>query len=141
MWGGCMLSKEIQRIIVESVKNKLPFVETFKKLKGLGLTHYTVDLNTSDMIYKWNGGMYVRQNMNGFKVEGDFSSRAIKSAIDFHNENKTSFLEFLADIASKGCDHYVVEFDNNRVIYYAKEVAFKHIEPIPGYMQPRDNNE
>ena len=127
------MQNKILEITTKSVQEKWAFPKTFKELKNTGLTTYVIEVPTFKMTYNWNGGSFVKNNPMTFNVTGQFTPEKIKQAIDVHNRDKTTFLDFMNDIATKGCTHYVVEFDNNQVVYYNADESLKHVEKVPGF--------
>lgn len=128
-----MLKNKILDITNESITQKWPFPKTFGELKKIGLKTYKVECADFKMTYSWEGGQFVKETGLSFEVEGSFTSKAIKHIIDVHNRDKTTFMDFMAQIVKHGCTHYVVEFDNNRVVYYGANSSENHIENVPGF--------
>lgn len=128
-----MLKDSILKITTEATANRWPFPKTFGELKKLGLISYTVECANFKMIYKWEGGEFVKETGMSFIVSGQFTSEAIKHEIIAHNRDKTTFMDFMNGIVNHGCTHYIVEFANNRVVYYGANKEENHIEHVPGY--------
>lgn len=128
-----MMKEKIIQITSDSISQKWPFPKTYGELKNLGLRTYTVNCSNTQMVYEWDGGKYIKETGMVFHVSGQFTSQAIKHEINVHNRDKTSYMDFMNGIVKNGCTHYVVEFNNNRVVYYGASENEKHIEYVPGY--------
>jgi len=130
-----LIFDKINDILKQGKDGKIPFPKTFALLKQNGVLSYEVKfINSYSATYYTNYGLFYETPPNEYKslqLSGKFTKEAIKNSIINHIQNKTHFVDFLADIAKCDCSHYVVLMDKNLVRYCSSDGKDYYEEPVP----------
>jgi uncharacterized protein YbcV (DUF1398 family) len=131
--------KKLEQVLVNSKENKWPYPKTFEALIEAGVTSYTVNFKDEfAAVFYGDFGTYQEPALPGFhplKIAKAFSAQGVKESIIKHTQAKTSYLEFIADIASQGASHYVVDMPKRKITYYNPDESESHIENVPVWSQ------
>lgn len=126
--------KKIQEISKTSKAERWPFPKTFNALKEVGVEYYDVEISTHQITYHGNKQSFVEPPPPGFQmlnVADVFDAILVKKAIDKHQKEKTSYLDFLKDITKAGVQSYRVDMFKRAVIYKGNNPGEEHIEKVP----------
>jgi uncharacterized protein YbcV (DUF1398 family) len=127
--------QNLEQILINSKSNKWPFPKTFEALIEAGVTSYSVHFGAQfKSIYQGNFGTFQEETLSGYyplTTARIFSAQGVKDSIIKHIQEKTSYVEFLADIAAFGASHYVVDMAKRRVTYFNADETQFHIENVP----------
>ena len=129
---------EIAQILTKAKAQRWPYPKTFQALKNIGVESYVVSLLEGiDAIYQGSFGVWIEAVPSdyisqGFDVDGSFYPSEIQAAILKHVQKKTSYLEFLRDIAASGVASYIVDMQAATVTYFNidKTQSYQEIVPI-----------
>lgn len=134
-----MSTEAIEKILTESKINKWPYPKTFEALKDASVDSYSVSFeNGFQAIYRGGFGSLQEKEPAGYrpvKAAKDFDAENIKNAIIKHVQQQTPFVEFLADIASFGVSHYIVDMKQRTVTYFNPDESQSHVEHVPLWNQ------
>lgn len=124
---------EIQEIIEKSSKEQWPYFTTFIALRRAGVESYEVDVASHTSLYVGQGDC-LRENVGNLNVSLTinpvFCGNAVKNAILTHQAKKTTYSEFLQDIATSGVVKYIVNMKSKVITYYGRN-SEKYEEKIP----------
>lgn len=127
--------KSIEAIQHEATVNKWPYPKTFEAYKTAGIRLYRVLLGESyQVIYEGTSEVFEQTGLEGYqyiKAAKIFSQDGVKEAIRIHMNEKTSYVQLLADIAHAGVTHYVVDMSARAVFYYNEDETEFHREDVP----------
>lgn len=127
--------KKLEQILENSKLNKWPYPKTFDALIDAGVTAYSVNFKDQfESIYYGNFGSFQEDTPSGYsplKIAKIFSAQGVKNSIIKHIQEKTSYMEFLADIALQGVSHYLVDMSKRIITYYNPDETEFHIENVP----------
>ncbi len=127
--------KNIEAIQHEAAVNKWPYPKTFEAFKTAGLKSYRVVLGDHyQVIFEGDSGIFEQTGLDGYsplKAAKTFSQEGVKQAIYNHMGGKTSYVQFLADIANAGVTHYVVDMNSRAILYYNVDETTFHRENVP----------
>ncbi len=130
---------KLEQVLANSKLNKWPYPKTFEALIEAGVTSYRVNFkNEYESIFYGNFGTFQEPALPGFhplKIAKAFSAQGVKESIIKHMQEKTSYMEFLADIASQGASHYVVDMSKRKITYLNPDESESHIENVPVWSQ------
>jgi len=124
----------IEQILKTSKSNKWPYPKTFEALEKAGVRSYTVNfINRYQALFHGDFGTYEALLLDYYPVEAaaPFSAQGIKSSIIKHTHEKSSYMEFLTEVAAFGVTHYAVDMPNRTVTYFNSDESQFHIENVP----------
>ncbi|MGE4350099.1 MAG: DUF1398 family protein [Candidatus Berkiella sp.] len=125
----------IQEILTQAKNEKWPYPKTFNALKKMGTESYKVSfINSYKANYVGTFGTIQESapaEYHAMHASEFFNGSAIKTAIVEHGQGKTSYIEFLEEIAAQGVSHYIVDMFNRTVTYFNKDESHAHVEAVP----------
>lgn len=129
--------RKLQQLLNKSKQEQWPYPKTFQTLKNVGVEYYTVCLlNGYDAIYEGSFGAWREATTSDgpyFVIENDFYVEELRDAIKKHAQKKTSFLEFLDDIAAAGVAYYEVDMRTSTITYFNSNSSQSYQEIVPSW--------
>lgn len=126
--------KAIQEISKKSKAERWAFPKTFNALKEAGVEFYDVDVATHRITFHGAGQKLTEDSPAGFQILNvghHFDANLVHKAIMKHQTEKTSYLDFLKDIANAGTVFYRVDMAKGAIIYKGKNPGEEHVEKVP----------
>ncbi len=130
------MKSKIIDIMSMAKKEHWPFPKTFNMLKNAGVLTYSVSwlkgyranirIISGDSIKESDPEWFIQPNVNPI-----YSEANAKYALRIHQDGKTTFLEWIHDMANAGVTNYIVNMDKRTVIYYNREQTESFVEAIP----------
>jgi uncharacterized protein YbcV (DUF1398 family) len=107
----------VETILQEADQNKWSYQKKFEALKNAGVVSQTVQfIGAYDSAYEGTFGVWhepVPADYTSPQLSDCFFEDGIKAALVSRMQGKTSYNQFLADIAASGVSHYRKEFTNS----------------------------
>lgn len=129
----------IQEILTQAKNNQWPYPKTFDALKKAGTEFYKVSfIDTYKACYQGSFGRIEESAPAGYHAmqsKAVFNGSAIKAAIVEHAQGKTSYIEFLEEIAIQGASHYTVDMLNRTVSYFNRDESLSYVEAVPEWQE------
>lgn len=106
--------------IEESYKESKNYPELVGKLIGLGVLNYTVDVNTGLTLFRFADGVTFlnRAHISNRKVNENFSREATFMAVKNTQQGKTTYPEFMDEIAAAGVKFYEATLSGKKRVTY-----------------------
>ena len=124
-----MDQKLIIQITKDSIEDKLSFLDAIKKLRNTGVWGYRVEVSThSKTIFDQNDSVTLKEKYE-LKVQRQFVKQQIVDALRLRQNGKTSYEEFMKQIAEAGVFDYIVDIPGKKVIY--RGLFKNHEEKMP----------
>ncbi|MBP9743574.1 MAG: DUF1398 family protein [Burkholderiales bacterium] len=130
------MKNKIIDIMARAKKEHWAFPKTFNMLKNAGVSSYSVSwLNgystyimalSDESLTESDPEWFTQPNINPIYSETD-----AKYALRIHQEGKTTFLQWIHDMANAGVTNYIVNMEDRTVIYYNREQTKSFIESVP----------
>lgn len=124
--------QEIEQVLAKS-KTLHGLYNTAQKLKDIGVKSYIVSLvGGYEVIYKLEFGVWREGSLfddQDFVVEKSFYPEEVQAAIRKHMQ-KTTYLEFLKDIATAGVASFTVDMQNAMVNYFNIDKSRSYQAPM-----------
>jgi len=129
----------VGEILQEADCNKWSYQKKFEALKNAGVVSQTVRfIDSYDSVYEGSFGAWhepVPAEYISPRLSDAFSEDGIKAALVNRMHGKTSYNQFLADIAASGVSHYKKEFisrdgSNSTYITYFNENEDQYYQQI-----------
>jgi uncharacterized protein YbcV (DUF1398 family) len=136
---ACTLFKpdEVKEIVDRAKREGWAFQKTFQVLKDAGVTRYRTRVSNQETMYVGTEAKYVastgtqmQQKKKEQEVADSFDGRAVQEAIVRHQENKTSYEEFLVELASAGVEFYEVYTDTGAIHYTTGNPLESFVQPV-----------
>jgi uncharacterized protein YbcV (DUF1398 family) len=125
----------ITEILNESKKTNRPYPETFKALADAGVSYYRVQFGNGFVgTYIGTFGVIKEKDLEGFQPLSpalQFSKELLINAIRRTQQQKTSYIEFVGELAAAGITHYEVDMRNRSVTYYDRDENHSYQELVP----------
>jgi uncharacterized protein YbcV (DUF1398 family) len=124
---------EVKEIVDRAKREGWAFQKTFQVLKDAGVTRYRTMISNQEATYVGPEGKYVASpmgNIKGQQVADSFNGRAVQEAIVRHQENQTSYDEFLAELARAGVEFYEVYTDTGAIHYTTGNPLEAFVQPV-----------
>lgn len=125
----------IEIIINKSHQGIISYPEAFEALKAAGVEKYGCELTQRyASVYEGTFGQWEQNDIKDYqplKTSEVFCTQMIKEALGNRAQKKTSFVEFLQDIAHAGVSHYTVDMKTREVKYYNPSETQYHSEIVP----------
>jgi uncharacterized protein YbcV (DUF1398 family) len=125
----------IEAIVNRSHQGVVSYPEAFEALKTAGVERYSCELtHRYTSVYEGTFGKWEQNDIEDYqplKTSEIFCAQMIKEAIMNRAHGKTSFVEFLQDIAQAGVSHYAVDMKTRELKYYNPSEAQYHSEIVP----------
>jgi len=123
----------IQIITQEATRNKWSYPQQFEALKNAGVTSYDVHfINGYRYAYTGDFGVWsepVPAEYVSPPLSNVFSDDKVKDALAARAQGKTTYLEFITNLAAAGVSHYTVDM-SLRIIHYYNESEDHYYEQI-----------
>lgn len=131
--------QNLKNVLVESKTNEWPFPKTFAELIKVGVTSYHVHFGAQYQSTIHGSFGTLKEDFLAeyypLTIAKDFSAQGVKNSIIKHIQEKTSYMDFLADIAACGTTHYVVDMAKRIVTYFNEDETQFHIENVPEWKE------
>jgi hypothetical protein len=118
--------------INEAYQTASSYPNLVAKLISIGVQSYTVEVSTGITLFRFNIGVHDLHLQNNIAraVNDDFSYDLTVKAVKDNQQGKTTFPEFLNDIAKAGVRFYEATFTGNLRVTYIGAGGF-YEEAIP----------
>jgi uncharacterized protein YbcV (DUF1398 family) len=118
--------------IKEAYQTATSYPNLVTKLISIGVQSYTVEVANGIVLYRFNGGVHELHLQNSIVrvVMDEFNSDLTVKAVKDNQPGKTTFPEFLNDIAKAGVRFYEATFTGNLRVTYIGAGGF-YEEAIP----------
>jgi uncharacterized protein YbcV (DUF1398 family) len=126
-----MLNKSIIKEVIAQLEDS-SFIEQFKKLRDhANVEYYEVDLKEAIKTYTGpHHDVFVdKLNLPSMNFSHTFDETRIKTVLNRRRDRKTTYIEFLQEIAEAGVTHYKVDMKKNHVIYYGDSQEYTELIP------------
>ncbi len=135
-----MVNKEqVLKIIKLAKEEAWPFPKTFDSLKEAGVVSYAVS---------WQNGKYHSQfnladnsslagekiaSLEDIKIADEYLENKAKNALLTHQQGKTSFVEWVLEMANAGVASYLVKMSDRTVHYFSFDSSQSFVEVVPTF--------
>ena len=111
-----LVNEGIEEKIQTAYKSSNTYPELVKNLIGVGILSYTVDVPSSNILYRLSGGETVlhRGKITARNVAQDFNSEMTVAAIRDSQQGKISYPQFMDAIAAAGVRFYEATLHGNK---------------------------
>jgi hypothetical protein len=118
--------------INEAYQTATSYPNLVAKLISIGVQSYTVEVSTGIALFRFNVGVHELHLQNNIArvVNDDFNYDLTVKAVKDNQQGKTTFPEFLNDIAKAGVRFYEATFTGNLRVTYIGAGGF-YEEAIP----------
>ena len=126
----------IESTLKGAKKAEWSYPRLFEALKQAGVSSYEVFLESYDAIYQGNFESWKEPAPEGFKpliIAKVFNKEAVLKALKERQNNLTSFVTFLEDMAKAGVKHYQVDMAQAKVTYYGENDQDYYSEFVPPF--------
>lgn len=130
------MKNKITEIMATAKQEHWAFPKTFNMLKNAGVLSYSVswlngyhasiNIGQGESITETNPEWFIQPDINAVYSEAD-----AKYALRIHQEGKTTYPEWIRDMASAGVTNYIVNMGDRTVIYYERGQLEAFVEPVP----------
>ncbi|APC91383.1 MULTISPECIES: DUF1398 family protein [Francisella] len=130
------VNNKIDSIKKCALEEQWPFPKTFDALKDAGVKNYSVSWTNgykSGFTLK-SGDIIMEETPTWFKeleVNLIYSELNAKHALKIHQEGKTSYPEWVYEMAKAGVGNYIVNMEDRTVIYYNLDNSKSFVEKVP----------
>lgn len=133
---GNIMKENILKIMNLAKTEMWPFPKTFDQLQEIGVVSYEVlwDNGYSSQFNLIDGSSFVENkilNFDQLKVSEVFSANDAKTALLIHQQGKTSYVQWIEDMASAGVSYYIVKMSDRTVSYFNSNRTQSIIELVP----------
>ncbi len=107
--------------VFTSKKEQWSFPQKFQALVEIGVTSYTVTIDTYNTKYEGNFGIWLDPAPSDFKrliIAHTFNEKALREALKSRRADEITYLEWLRLIAQAGVASYKVTMATKTVTYY-----------------------
>ena len=127
-----ILKEQINNIRKQAVESGhvYPFPWIYKSLKNIGIMSYSLDLESRKMVFIHQDEKLEERAPEKNCVFGSFNIEKIVAALKKHQKGKTSYDEWLDDMACAGVHRYIVTMPHDIVIYIDQNNTQAHVESI-----------
>jgi uncharacterized protein YbcV (DUF1398 family) len=129
-------ARELESLLEKAEQEKWPFPKKLEALGKEGVKSYTVQVGTYHVIYTGERfGEWIQPVPKTFKpltISERFDTSGILVALDRRGpQQKTTYLEFLSEIAANGVAYYEVDLGNRTVTYFNRGGTLHYLQQIP----------
>lgn len=125
------MEKQLQ--IKQAYNGIKSYPELVKNLLSIGVLSYTVDTATGAILYRFFGGeIHLHPGEAGRTINPKFSNEDTVKAIRKNQQGKSTYPEFMDDIASAGVRFYEATLEGNRkrVTYIGTGGSYEELIPL-----------
>jgi uncharacterized protein YbcV (DUF1398 family) len=109
----------------------IPFLEQCKILRDqAGVRYYEVNVSTQTTQFVGEKDVFREHITGSFDINATFSELFLKKALESRRLKKTSYSEFLQQIAKAGVISYQVDMRTNTVTYSGNGQSYSEIIPL-----------
>lgn len=130
--------KQVLNIVKLGKSQSWPYPKVFLALKEAGVILQEVWIEDFRSIYKNGSQEWMEPLPEGFrtlKTAGHFTKAAIQEALMRRQSQKTTYVEFLSDIAAAGVVYYAVDMDKQTVTYRGQHEQDFYIQNVHLYTE------
>jgi hypothetical protein len=87
--------------------------------------------------YNLDNGNLPENNLEGFsqpKIANEFSAIGAKKALITHQQGKTTYIQWMHEMAAFGVANYIVDMHTRNVTYYNCDKTQSIVEPVPEFV-------
>lgn len=118
-----------------SLDGALRFPQVVRKLNDAGVEGYHADLYRHEKTYYMPSGeshVAAQTELTSIEVADPFSEDGVRAALGAIQQGKTSYIEFMQQIAAAGVAHYWVFLKANKTIYVGRRgESWTEVSPAP----------
>jgi uncharacterized protein YbcV (DUF1398 family) len=121
-----MLDKGAVAVMTEcsrgSIEGRLRFPQVLEKLAAIGVESYHADLYRKEKTYYLPSGESHAEELalGAYEVADTFDMNGVRRALLRVQQQKSSYLEFIAEIAAAGVAQYWVYLPGRRAVYTSR---------------------
>ncbi|WP_168120884.1 DUF1398 family protein [Paenibacillus sp. HB172176] len=126
--------EEVKRISIESKRDKWPYPKTFHALLEAGVTSYRTSVSNNHTVYEGENSQYEDRDgalASTLEVAELFQADAVRKGLEHHQKHRTSYFDFLKDMAEAGVQFYEVNMSARAICYTSGRAEESYSETIP----------